>query len=254
MHIFYLKRKYISDIMSFTVVSYNIWFQLKLRRVRTVALTDVLRRENPDIICLQEVTSNVLKYIKHILTDHKYIYPPEIDSYGDVILSKYPIVKRETYYYKLSDMGRKLRLTTIDINGKEINIATTHFESEFGEYNLVKRGQFETASKLLSSLDNIILCSDTNISCPEDDDKFNACFYDWIDTWKKHGTVDNQFTYDYITNEYVSQKKQQYRSRLDRILYKGKYLMSQTFNLVDTYEFITPSDHSGIVVKFEFIE
>jgi endonuclease/exonuclease/phosphatase family metal-dependent hydrolase len=240
--------------MSFTIISYNIWFQMKDRRARTIALGDILKKSNADVICLQEVTANVLTYLKHILEEYKYMYPNEISSYGDVIFSKHEIIKHEIYHYKVSDMGRNLKLITILINGKEINIASTHFESEFTEYNLIKRGQYQRAGQLLGSLDTVIFCTDTNISNDGDEEAFNNSFPDWTDTWKKHGTYHNEYTYDHMNNEYVAKKEQNYRSRLDRILYKGRYFISQTFDFVDTTDYPTPSDHMGITTRFEIIE
>lgn len=45
------------------VLTWNIWFDQKYQRERTGSLLQTIEKENPDILCLQEVTPKVLQTI-----------------------------------------------------------------------------------------------------------------------------------------------------------------------------------------------
>lgn len=230
------------------VLSYNIWFDKQKRQERLLSLVEIIKKERPDVICLQEVIPLALKCLRTLLPDYSF-YPGVLDSYGVVIGSKHPIINKETYLMNRTEMNRRMSVISIDVDGTIVNIATIHFESEFEVHNNVKRSQFRMVEKLLSKHENVILCADTNI-CNDDDDKyFDTVFRAYRDAWKECGNSDNEFTYDYIKNKYISSKGQLYRSRLDRILYKGSVDCTK-FEHVD-YDDIQPSDHEGIMTVME---
>ncbi len=60
-------------MMIFTFITYNIWFDKYLMRQRMKQIIQIFKNEQPDIICLQEITPNSLQ----ILMDSLFI----VDNY-----------------------------------------------------------------------------------------------------------------------------------------------------------------------------
>ena len=163
---------------------------------------------------------------------------------------------------------------TTSIDKIEIVIVNTHFESIFSRKskNIVKIDQYKETHKIMEQLvddyKNVILCADTNILNKEESEfiptnKFNRKekTYEiisdissnaWNDSWKLLGNNNNKFTYDSNINPYLMIKKYKYRSRLDRIIFKSNNLILIDFRLLQEIKgFVEPSDHYGIIGKFE---
>jgi len=205
------------------------------------------------------------------LHKYKYHFPKKIDiNYGCVIFSRYPISKCLKIPFN-SNMGRSLIIIKIaypfhslhsdgvSVESKEIVISTTHFESIFNRKmeNTVKLNQYRTTKNILDRLYElykcVIFCADANIMDHEekyfistDDDK-------WKDAWKIKGDESNRYTFDNKKNIYLLMKKSPYKSRLDRIIYRGENMQLIKFKLIDKNDIIEPSDHFGILTKFEIV-
>lgn len=128
--------------MELKVVQWNVWFKENIERV-----LDVLKKLNADVICLQELTQgyveqtheNTWQYIGHELGF--YFRAQEIPIItansqwlqGNAIFSRYPIVHKhaEWLHEAISaddpnDQNRGYLEVTIDAEGKEFTVATTH--------------------------------------------------------------------------------------------------------------------------------
>jgi len=250
------------------VLSLNIWFEDIMEDQRIQSLINLIKYNDIDIICLQEVKPNIYKKLTENLPKY-YSYPKNISyHYGNVIFSKYKISKCLTVPFTTSKMGRNLIFAKIDIphicgdgcvKKIEILVCTSHFESEFKKNikNIEKLKQYEETFELLSKFSfnykNIIFCSDTNILNNEEEyfDKFTDA--NFIDSWKVHGNSNNKFTYDSYCNTYLQLKNPKFRSRLDRILFNCKNLQIIDFILVKNFDsnIIEISDHFGVLTKFE---
>lgn len=254
----------------FTVISYNIWFDDTLSMERTVSLLQIINDVNPDVICLQEVKSNIYEFLLTALTNHRYHFPKKFKKpYDCVIFSKYPIKKCLEYDYKNTSMGRSLQIAKVDYPYHEITpdgvsvekldiiITNTHFESLFKKKhtNDVKIKQFEIASEILNTLytsyKNVILCADTNVLSHEES-KFNEYFNTWLDAWLIKGSHLSKYTYDSYNNVYLKSRfTMKYLSRIDRILFKSDDLELEEFNILKgNGKIVEPSDHFGIYSKF----
>jgi len=244
------------------VLNYNIWFDNHFREERLTSLISLINKLRPDIICLHEVIPTVYNRLKSKLLKYNFNYPKTIESsYDSVILSRYPIYDQKTYPF-VSNMNRNLHVVTIEypvkrnFNGNltfdhvPIQIATSHYESEFNEINKIKMDQYETTNNTLNNCKNIILCADLNILDHEEKDCKLINEY-WIDSWINKGNKKNQYTYNSDTNIYLKNKNFKYMSRLDRILYHGSNIKLNHFNTTVTNKTLEPSDHYGIVSKFE---
>lgn len=236
------------------LLSYNLWFENYKLESRMNALIPIIKKNDPDIMCFQEVTPDMFTFLTENLSEHIYYYPKIVTKkYETVFFSKYNFVNKMTYLLP-TRMNRSLRIVKIEINGKIFSIANCHFESQFStEYkNELKLNQYELVKSILDNMKkvyekDIILCCDSNIlECEE-----NKFFDDlrWHDCWKLLGNEENKYTYDYDSNEHLLFLGRKFRSRLDRILFTGE-LISSNFRLLDNKENLSPSDHHGIYVEF----
>jgi exonuclease III len=212
-----------------------------------MALIQTIKKENPDVICLQEVLSTQYDDIKKDI-NYEHNFPNKITgSYGCVTFSKYPITKSKCIRLP-SNMNRSLILTQIN----DIVIGNVHFESEFSNINNTKLLQYYYVSTLLNKLYNdygkVILCADTNVMKTEEN-IFNKYFNKLSDSWSVRKSSNDEYTYDFVTNKNLRLKNLKIRSRIDRILYQTLELTD--FKLLRCKECdIQPSDHHGIMSTF----
>ena len=135
--------------MSFSVLTYNIWFDLSDRKDRTESLCATIADSDPDILCLQEVVSDVYTDLKSLLTSYKYYFPENInipfrstamDRSLIIVSIDMPIIKKEGDY--------------ITTTKHRILAATAHFESRFKkkEINADKIDQYDETYEILEKI------------------------------------------------------------------------------------------------------
>jgi endonuclease/exonuclease/phosphatase family metal-dependent hydrolase len=137
------------------VVSWNIhWGCGKDGRIRIHAIIDVLRKLNPDVICLQEVAANhpelegsatasQFKQLAGALGGYHMIdhAPSEIyrnnlpRQFGNILLSKYRITQAQRHMLPwpadpehASGMPRGMIETVLEAPGGKLRVLTTHLE------------------------------------------------------------------------------------------------------------------------------
>jgi exonuclease III len=244
--------------MDIGVLSYNIWFRDVKIEERTDSLIATILNHNPDIVCLQEVRPDVWDHLCKTFNNMYFFCVPEtIRGYGVAILSKYKIIEHLSFPFLKSRMGRELLIVKLELSdGKHIIVGNAHYESEFKitEENTEKINQYKKSYELLNllseSTNNIIFCSDTNILEHEE-----LMFFpkEWKDSWIIcNSPVDSQYTYDTCKNPFLEHLKKVYRSRLDRILYRGDQLNLKYFELIKGIDGLCcPSDHFGVFSFFK---
>lgn len=244
------------------LLTYNIWFSDLLINKRLNKLINIIQINNPDVICLQEVRRDVLAILVNKL--NKYIYWEtslrEDKYYGIAIFSKIKILSKGIYKFKNTKMDRHFIKIKINYNNQNINIITTHLESEFlkksnskYEESLKKSNKYLQFYNLINFFENkntSILCGDFNIS--NNDDKFFILNNKWNDAWIIDGSqIEKKNTFDSSKNMYLNSKSN-YKSRLDRIYYNSSKIKQINFNLIGNYkDDIIPSDHFGLLLKIE---
>eukprot|EP01114_Cavostelium_apophysatum_P001642 TRINITY_DN11440_c0_g1_i1.p1 TRINITY_DN11440_c0_g1~~TRINITY_DN11440_c0_g1_i1.p1 ORF type:complete len:374 (+),score=53.59 TRINITY_DN11440_c0_g1_i1:182-1303(+) len=120
--------------------TYNIWNFMFHWTVRKRGLSEVIRRESPDIIGLQEVREsaklgNQLNQLQSILFEYKYsVYhvatPGDETNEGLGILSKFPIIEESYVNFSIvasPDTNTRIGMRAlIDVHGKPMNFYVTH--------------------------------------------------------------------------------------------------------------------------------
>jgi len=214
-------------------------------------------------------------------------------SYFNVIVTKHEFIRDSIQFkpFSNSSMGRHLIITPIKMgNGKIVHAATSHLESPVGTYQGGKKDKFSPERKeqlrySVELLDKKEICSNNNVifggdmnwcratkNNENDGDIKKFLNKNWTDCWFKLHPNDNGYTYDAKTNGMLSGYLQ---NRVDRILYKNNgelKLIScemigreaipnvtyiKTFKRKNGDEQkilpVLPSDHYGLVAKFDFV-
>lgn len=140
--------------MTLKIVSWNIFFKDFDYKWRINNICKEIISYNPDVICLQEVIPEFWDIIQtHFGKEYENAYKhPFINNtsdrtYGEVILSKIPIIKRG--FFKLSSCQGRVN-TWIDIKSKQeyIRINTAHLESfQEDKYKQLRQNQIAHIEK-----------------------------------------------------------------------------------------------------------
>ncbi|GAV85001.1 Exo_endo_phos domain-containing protein [Cephalotus follicularis] len=214
---------------SVKILSYNVWFRedLELRK-RMKALGDLIELHSPDIICFQEVTSDIYDIFRR--SSWWKIYQCSISEqkaesmgYSCMQLIKLPVKSFRSIPFRNSIMGRELCITEVEVQGhKPLVVATSHLESPCPGppkwdqmYSKERVDQAKEAINLLKSNANVIFGGDMNW-----DDKLDGPFPlldGWIDAWVELRPGEIGWTYDTKSNQMLSGNRT-LQKRLDRFV------------------------------------
>lgn len=139
-------------------------------------IAEVIKKENPDIVSLQEIERNTEinpwdtpKKLSE-LTGMKYYYfahaldIPTGGDYGNVILSKYPVSEEKSFklsVLKEGDYVRSFGYVKVVKEGKEFYFATTHLDHKYEDATRLK--QVDEILACVEHLDKpVILGGDLN--------------------------------------------------------------------------------------------
>ena len=156
---------------SLRVMTYNIYGARATSPANAAdldAIAEVIRRQNPDFVTLNEVdvfTNRTGKDV-HQARDlaeklgMEWHFSKAIDrdggEYGDAVLSKYPILEKRSYRLPCAaeqpGEDRSLCVIRVQIDGKDLYVASTHLDHLSGDANLLA----------LDAKKPVILCGDLN--------------------------------------------------------------------------------------------
>lgn len=148
----------------------------KLHRDR---VRDFVTRENPDILCLQELReTKATDYMKEYRLHGTFAPMGDLSSRGESgvivgigLFSKFPLSETQTHYYAYqgntppwgSVVNRSLITATIGKESERYVIGTTHFTvTPDGQPDERQRKDLAAFLKTLSSYESIIFCGDFN--------------------------------------------------------------------------------------------
>ncbi|XP_059624268.1 uncharacterized protein LOC132267196 [Cornus florida] len=218
-----------ADIRSLKILSYNVWFREDLEmHKRMKALGDLIQLHSPDLICFQEVTSNIYDIFQQ--SSWWKVYSCSVSSemaftrpYFCMQLSKLPVKSYNCKPFRNSAMGRELCVAEVEVQtDMPLVVGTSHLESPCPGppkwdqmYSKERVDQAKEALNFLKKNPNVIFCGDMNW-----DDRLDGQYPlpdGWIDAWLKLRPAENGWTYDTKSNKMLTGNRT-LQKRLDRFL------------------------------------
>jgi endonuclease/exonuclease/phosphatase family metal-dependent hydrolase len=158
--------------MNIKLLQWNTWYKEDIKNK-----TSFLKEVDADIYCLQELNEkdNEFQRIKSELGLEGYLGTTETihGTQGNAILSKYPILHSKNSYIKdpkefssnFSDEARKYIETTLDINGKELTVGTTHmsYTKAFKENDLRREESHKLLEQISKHKSSYLFSGDLNL-------------------------------------------------------------------------------------------
>lgn len=181
--IFKLRSASPNSFMELKIISLNIW----LGGTLFDSALQFLRKENPDIIGLQEVYNNkTFDLLKSELGYDYASFAPAISEkigeekieLGNAILSRFPITAEKTIFYDVpydgnfvrpdadfSRIPRNLQRAVLEINGVKLNVFNTQGIWGFDGKDTERRLQMgKTIINEIKDKENVILTGDFNVN------------------------------------------------------------------------------------------
>ncbi|ORX78801.1 DNase I-like protein [Basidiobolus meristosporus CBS 931.73] len=245
-----------------SVVTYNIHFDERNYRTRMKAILQELKKQDADIVCLQEMIPLFLPvFLDDPWVQQCYLVSDNqgdtLAPYGVFAMTKLRDVQNRLRFVTLrSRMGRKLLLLENTINGRKINVATSHFES-LGNSKRVRLEQFKHAIASLCDgvPESALLVGDFNMFDEREEDRIFP-LHGFRDCWSLLRPNDLGHTMG------INYPHPKYRPiRFDRVKLRNATdenvltpLSIRTFgeNAIDSTaaKLVYPSDHLGICALF----
>ena len=225
-------------------ITYNILFDLRYFEQRIGSICDIIEEKDPDFICLQEVTNNMIPILRERFPKLNFSRKELTQRYDTLILTKHKIQDVLTIPFTNTKMDRNIHYVESVIDDKLITVVTTHLESVFSSTDLSKYDQLSTIFKMFHEKCNVFIMGDTNINTEI------SLYKLYKDAWLEIGNKVNEFTFDYTMNSNILGD---YKSRIDRVFYSPNVNVNK-FELIGTENTVMnlpPSDHFGIYTEFE---
>ena len=223
--------------LMFSIMTYNIWglppkndFILKLMKLRVNLIADIIIKNNPDIICFQEVSLIPLQILKKKLS-YIYKYQYETDYFFDetfkrnrevetIIFSKYPVCNYQVY-----GLDGNLRYNNSLIRAEFNNFVLYNVYLQAGSkqspgqkhfwfhYTRCRIDQLKRIKELIDKdTKPVIICGDFNAKpSSETYNYINTYYKDSFEpntirynTWNDYNEIDNNTRIDYIFTKDVN--------------------------------------------------
>ena len=234
------------------VLTWNVWFGGHMFDQRRDALLAELARRAPDVIALQEVTSELLDTVLETpwVRAHYQLSGRAITGYDVAILSRLP-VRRFTELSLPTSMGRRLLVAELACG---LAVATVHLESMRDEA-WVRAAQLAVIQPLLvSHHPDALLVGDLNFR-PGDPLETAVLDPSFVDVWPMLHPDDPGYTIDTDRNTMrLDVNSTPSRKRYDRIFARTARWRPRTIELVGTSAIDAAgnftSDHFGLAATF----
>lgn len=236
----------------FTIMTFNVLSDIYEKQFTNIKkrMNDIINYISADIdvICLQEVQSELLEEIKtKIIPTGKYMSHTYVGVNDIVIITK---INHTLVDIVNLSTSKCVPIISLNLeNDMKLYIAGIHLTSDHHNDNTNKRSsQLLSIKNKLNELNatNCILLGDTNDA--NSNHKLSN-FEDYVDTWIDIHNDAEGISYDPTANKLagkISRSKSKYR--LDRILYTKNNILRCTETNIDNT--ITFSDHYSVKSKF----
>ncbi len=240
------------------MVTYNVLADRTRASERMPALFRVLEGAFADILALQEVTD----WITRLLLDNPWAAAYHVstidgrkgpDRGGQLILSRHPITRSRS----LQLSGRQQRtalVSTIDLAGTPMHVATCHLES-YLEDGPVRARQLDEIFAALALPGEAMLLGDLNFGDGEPEQgRLQSAF---ADIWQHVHGDDPGYTWDIERSEMarVSSFPGEPSRRIDRILVRSNHYRGHAIEIIGNTPVhpdrrdLFPSDHFGLLAE-----
>ena len=166
---------------SLRVMTYNIYGARATSPANAAdldAIAEVIRRQNPDFVTLNEVDVFTNRTVKDVhqacdLAEKlgmEWHFSKAIDrdggEYGDAVLSKYPILEKRSYRLPCAaeqpGEDRSLCVIRVQIDGKDLYVASTHLDHLSGDASRLVQATEIRRIRDTELEGDLILCGDLN--------------------------------------------------------------------------------------------
>eukprot|EP00434_Breviolum_minutum_P014688 symbB.v1.2.012952.t1/scaffold892.1/size156909/4 len=241
-------------MVALRLLTFNIWFHPHEMEKRMQAIGNIIARVEPDLIALQEMTSDHWS----LLAQHESIKPFSWQRYYTMIGSRNcSIVKTfERFPFKASRMGRDLLTVTVKPEDlPPLVFATSHLES-LDEYKTRRLQIQESLDGHLKDVSDAVFCGDTNVNDALDGEVLLP--KGWKDAWHLLRPGEEGYTFDVERNGMVAKMddwafKNRAQLRYDRFWIKVSNYAATAIEILDEQieEKLWPSDHFGVLLHLE---
>jgi tyrosyl-DNA phosphodiesterase 2 len=243
------------DKKTLTVVTYNILGEPHRPDERIPVLMKILKESDADVIGLQEVVPWFQKRLAKEEWAKKYqvqALDPESVG-GQFILSKFPIENARSHVLP-GPQRRTVVVATIRVDGRRLDIATTHLESPLQD-GPVRAKQLDAIFSRTKGADDAVVTGDFNFGDGEEEEKRIPAEY--TDLWKALKPGDPGFTWNNETSDMAGKSKDRFPGeksrRLDRILVRSSVWKPKEVKILGDQPVVAgkkdlfPSDHFGVI-------
>lgn len=245
---------------SLRVATFNVWFDSYEHELRRHAVLEILERECPDVIALEEVTQPFLDALLATpwTRQHYAVSRTELDfttRYDVVMLSRLPVA-RFTAHTLTSRMGRMLHTIELHTTDGVVTVGAIHLES-MREMTPTRLAQIDECVPLLCRSPTAVWIGDFNAPpSSEEDQRIRARFRD---TWDEL-LLEPGYTRDTTANAMLAKIKDDRHQRIDRIFLKSEDFAPQSIRMLGTEPIagtegqVFPSDHFGLVAELKRVK
>jgi len=241
-----------------TVVTFNVWFGEFMQTARFDALLDTIRRCDPDVVGLQEVTP---EHVEHVLAQdwirRNYWVSDasarSVQPHGVFLLSRLPV--HGVGLCELpSQKDRKLLVAELHVSGQPLTVGTVHLESS-PDSTPLRLAQLDTVLPSLLGAPHAVLMGDFNFD-PAQQAEQSRVEERYLDLWDVLRGDEPGYTEDTDINRMrLIHKRKEKRVRFDRILLRSASpgWVPSAIRRIGTDPIspglpeVFPSDHFGLV-------
>jgi len=248
------------ELRALRVATFNVWFDAFENDLRGRAVLEILERESPDVIALEEVTQPFLDallrapWIRANYAVSRIALDPTV-RYDVVMLSRLPVARFQAHTLT-SQMGRMLHTVELVTTDGIVAVGGIHLES-MRQMTPTRLVQIDECIPVLCRAPTAIWLGDFNAApASEEDQRIRAAFRD---AWEELVTSPG-YTRDTTQNAMLARIKDDRHQRIDRIFVKSDAFAPKSIRMLGTEPIegtegqVFPSDHFGLVAELTKVD
>lgn len=262
------RMKKLQKLKKITICTYNIWSGQKFSSFsklekRLPYIVDEIVKDNPDIICLQEMSQQAIDYFKsrkEIFSEYFFFeLEPDLREKGEnksldipFVLSKYK--PRSVYKYMLETNHvnwpflvlefPNLIVVNVQLQGGNKDSQGITEKTDISSFSKCRIQQLKDIKNVLDSYkydtNNVVFVGDLNFDPDTDPEKEELSKLGLKDAWRVSKFDEKGFTEDTTTNKMRwNIKHKRTRGRFDVILFRGNKIKPTKIKMIGTQPVFT---------------